>query len=100
MDKPSSIEEAVDEAVGLFFDADKAVANTSLTRGSLIRAMRFAMHHGLTEKNIKLRGEQEIRLALFIGTMLDSRLIMQAKQKQDIDNQTKNEEKQNGKENT
>ena len=100
MEKPSSIDKAINEAVGLFFDADKAIANTGLSRGSLIRAMRFALHYGLTEKNIKLKNEQEIRLALFIGTMLDSRLIMQAKMKQDVDNLTKNEEKQNGKENT
>lgn len=95
----SKIDEAVSEAVGLFFDADKILANTNLTRGSVLRAIRFAMHNGLTEKDIKLKSEAEIRLALYIGTMLDSRLIMQAKMKQDIDKQNQIGE-QNGKKDT
>ena len=94
LEAEEKIDSAVQEAVGLFFDADRSLANTNLSRGSVIRAIRFAMHNGLTNKTIKLKSDQEARLALFLGTMLDSRLLMQAKLKQDFDNQIK-EEKNN-----
>jgi hypothetical protein len=94
LEAEEKVNQAVDEAVGLFFDADRSLANTQLSRGSVIRAIRFAMHNGLTNKQIKLKSDQEARLALFFGTMLDSRLLMQAKLKQTFDNKTK-EEKSN-----
>lgn len=99
-EKVVTTEEVVENAVNLFFSADKSISSTSLSRGSVIRAFRFAMHSNLTTKDVKLQSEDEIKLAFVFKTMLESRLIMQAKLVTDSETNKNQGEEENVQNNT
>ena len=94
----NKVDEAIQQSVKLFFGADRSLSGTQLNRGGLIRAIRFAMHNGLTEKEVKLKSEAEMKLAVIFGTMLEARLIMQAKLLKNDDENQKQENNDESKE--
>jgi len=75
----------IEESVGMFFQADSQVAGTNMSRGSVIRAIRYALHNNLTDKVIKLKNDEEKKLAFYFMLMLDNRMIMQAKLLSDLE---------------
>ena len=73
-------ETIVNEALFTFFKSDKILNKTKLSRGSVIRALRAAMHEGITELQFKLKlnSNAESLLAIALHDMLTSRTILQA----------------------
>jgi len=61
-----------------FFAGDRALNKTNLSRGSVIRAIRAAMHEDLTNVSLKLISQEEKNLAVMFYEMLTARTIMQA----------------------
>lgn len=69
-----------DMAVQTFFQADKMLRKTNLSRGAVIRAMRAALNEDLTviSEKLVLLSEQEKVLAIALYEMLTARTLMQA----------------------
>lgn len=61
-----------------FFYADMLLRKTKLGRGSVIRAIRAALHEDLTDTELKLLSQEEKNMAVALYEMLTARTIMQA----------------------
>jgi len=73
-------ERALQIAVQSFFQADKMLRKTNLSRGAVIRAIRAAVHEDLTvtSQELKLLTNSEKMLAVALYDMLTARTLMQA----------------------
>ena len=70
----------IEVAVAQFFGMSNAISKSAISQKGFKRAFLYAAHKGLTEKGqaIKLKSDEEKKLAMAFGVMLDSRLIMMA----------------------
>lgn len=68
----------IDQVVSTFFSCDRFLLKSKLGRNSIIRALRHALHNGLTDTKLKILNNDEKVLAQYIEAMLNSRVIMQS----------------------
>ena len=84
-----------DIAIAQFFQSTDLASKSDISLKGFKRAFMYAFHLGISDKTnkIRLRNDEEKKLASIIGIALDSRVLLHAyKMKEQI---KKNEEQQN-----